>query len=604
MIPTRDIDFYGDQTRWFLGRVRSVSDPLKLGRLQVRIYGVHSDNTQDISDDDLPWAQVVVPITEGGISGLGNNVGIQVGARVFGMFLDGQNSQDPLVLGSLPKIETESDGAIEVVTTPELAQGTKAIEKTANAAVDEPNNPYGAVYPKNAVHKTYGGHVIEIDDTDGAERIHIFHKSGSFMEMHPNGDVVTWHKNGFKTVTGNDKLHVQGDMSILVEGRLDISAMEDINISSMEDINIHANTNMKLDGGTRLDLNLGQTDDGTGMLFGGEVIQTNEGPGGSGPTTDEEGNNLRGDGYGGSPDVYKTGNKAIGSNTSIEDLLKDPGKCTRENLGDLSGKYESWGDPSVPGQEKHGDGSITYSWGTHQIASYKGKDGDETSTMERFLSHLASYKDDDSEGVSGREERIRAFASDLNNAGGQAGAVAKTTSFKNKWAELANNDEFNEAQKEFVKRTHYNALVNEIKADPDTAGIDFCDGTWSNGVQEAVFSASVNHGPGSIEHGNGGYNIVKKSLARVTNNFTNDKWDATTKTYKGTQKELISAIYDQRLTRTAENSNKLFYWRGNTDISRHAAIIKRLENEKADALKVDQVASQTIYRSWEDPNPV
>jgi len=114
MIPTRFQDYYGDETRWFIGTVVDLADPLQLGRIRVRIAGIHSDNIQDIPNDSLPWAQTIMPITEGGVNGLGINTGIQPGARVFGMFLDGTNSQLPLVFGSLPKLENE-DGT--VITT-------------------------------------------------------------------------------------------------------------------------------------------------------------------------------------------------------------------------------------------------------------------------------------------------------------------------------------------------------------------------------------------------------------------------------------------------------------------------------------------------------
>ena len=98
-------DYYGDDTRWFIGVVKDIIDPLELGRIKVRIYGVHSEKVADISDDDLPWAQVVVPITEGGSSGIGANTGIKPQAQVYGIFLDGKLSQLPLVLGSIPKYE-------------------------------------------------------------------------------------------------------------------------------------------------------------------------------------------------------------------------------------------------------------------------------------------------------------------------------------------------------------------------------------------------------------------------------------------------------------------------------------------------------------------
>ena len=106
MIPRTYKEYYGDETRWFIGVVKDINDPIELGRLKVRIYGVHSPNVGDISDDDLPWAQVAVPITEGGSSGIGTNLGIKPQAQVYGIFLDGKNSQLPLVLGSIPKFES------------------------------------------------------------------------------------------------------------------------------------------------------------------------------------------------------------------------------------------------------------------------------------------------------------------------------------------------------------------------------------------------------------------------------------------------------------------------------------------------------------------
>jgi hypothetical protein len=105
MIPSTDIEYYGDQNRWFIGTVIDINDPLELGRVKVRIFGVHTSNTIHISLGDLPWAQVVSPITEGGSSGIGANTGIKPMAQVFGVFLDGKNSQLPLIVGSIPKYE-------------------------------------------------------------------------------------------------------------------------------------------------------------------------------------------------------------------------------------------------------------------------------------------------------------------------------------------------------------------------------------------------------------------------------------------------------------------------------------------------------------------
>ena len=98
-------EFYGDNTRWFIGIVEKVDgDPQKLGRVKVRAFGIHNAYVSEISIDDLPWATVMVP---SGVSGTGQSpTGLQNGTMIFGIFLDGKHSQNPVILGALPKIET------------------------------------------------------------------------------------------------------------------------------------------------------------------------------------------------------------------------------------------------------------------------------------------------------------------------------------------------------------------------------------------------------------------------------------------------------------------------------------------------------------------
>lgn len=101
------LDYYGDAFRWFVGVVEnSQGDPLKLGRVQVRIRGVHTENTNDIPMKDLPWAQAIVPSTEAGVSGEGKMPKIHHGAQVVGFFADGENSQVPIIIGSLHRLES------------------------------------------------------------------------------------------------------------------------------------------------------------------------------------------------------------------------------------------------------------------------------------------------------------------------------------------------------------------------------------------------------------------------------------------------------------------------------------------------------------------
>lgn len=106
------MSFYGDNVRWFTATVLSVADPHERGRVQVRIHGIHSDSRTDIPDEDYPWAETMMPATEGGSSGVGRIVGLQQAAVVFGIFLDGSVSQAPLVLGSLVKNEKPTPSQI------------------------------------------------------------------------------------------------------------------------------------------------------------------------------------------------------------------------------------------------------------------------------------------------------------------------------------------------------------------------------------------------------------------------------------------------------------------------------------------------------------
>lgn len=99
---TINTEYYGDDTRWFVGVVKDINDPAKLGRVRVRIFGIHTHVTDLIADTELPWANVVMPVTHGGTSQQTPPTGIDIGAQVFGVFMDGGHSQVPLVLGSIP----------------------------------------------------------------------------------------------------------------------------------------------------------------------------------------------------------------------------------------------------------------------------------------------------------------------------------------------------------------------------------------------------------------------------------------------------------------------------------------------------------------------
>ena len=70
-------------------------------RAKVRIIGKHP-STNEIPDDELPWAHFLLPPTMGsGINNFGFSNFIQGGETVIGFFLDGIEAQQPVIFGSL-----------------------------------------------------------------------------------------------------------------------------------------------------------------------------------------------------------------------------------------------------------------------------------------------------------------------------------------------------------------------------------------------------------------------------------------------------------------------------------------------------------------------
>lgn len=80
-----------------MGIVENANDPLKLGRCQVRIHGVHSDNKNLVPTEDLPWALSQAPSNASKLFST-----FVEGDYVFGMFPAGMVSQQPIITGTIP----------------------------------------------------------------------------------------------------------------------------------------------------------------------------------------------------------------------------------------------------------------------------------------------------------------------------------------------------------------------------------------------------------------------------------------------------------------------------------------------------------------------
>ena len=286
-MPKQDINYTNFQ--WHFGVVEDRNDPLEIGRVKVRFYGVHSEELSEITTEQLPWATVILPPMSPGTSGVGGPVtGLVEGTWVIGFFIDEGHYQKPMVLGAIPGIPTElaeegkgfndpnqnyprnSVGLHEIgePDTSYLARGKKAESHTTlkkkratrvenvhiarpfqtvfdvaddgTPGVDyglktwnEPHprgtksdaDPYPSKYPFNHVFESEMGSVLELDDTPGGERIHKYHNSGTFEEIQPDGTRV-------QKIIGEDyEISTKGKNVLISGGNLNITVDGDVNLN-------------------------------------------------------------------------------------------------------------------------------------------------------------------------------------------------------------------------------------------------------------------------------------------------------------------------------------------------------------------------------------
>ena len=278
---------------WWVGVVEGRKDPLKMKRVQVRIFGWHTPDKTLIPTADLPWAMVPSHI---------KSRDLRDGAMVMGFFMDGDAAQFPIVTAAYPGIPEitppgskgfadqrssddltasprvpasrtyNTDGTGVTVTEQSAAPRypdrlneptTSRLErnyKTSDSFVqvrkdsrvtgvatadgktwDEPQTAYATVFPFNDVTESESGHIIEIDDTPGAERLNRTHRTGTFEEIGPDGSKVTKVvKNNYEILMGDDNVYVMGKVNLTVAGDVNLKSGGTVSIKADESIAIDA----------------------------------------------------------------------------------------------------------------------------------------------------------------------------------------------------------------------------------------------------------------------------------------------------------------------------------------------------------------------------
>ena len=205
------------------------------------------------------------------------------------------------------------------------------------------------------------------------------------------------------------------------------------------------------------------------------------------------------------------------------------GKAIAAELGSLSAKYETGGrGPGVVSSGAGDPGGVSY--GSYQMASKMG-------VPQRFVSQPGFP-----------------WAQDFR------GLTAGSAEFTAVWKRIAaaQPEAFQEAQHEYIKKTHYDLLVSKILYD-DKLDVN----TRCSALQNAVWSTAVQHGPGTP--------IIHRACCNISCPTDDPKYD----------EYLIRAIYAER-GKKKPDGNLAYFSKSSPNVQ--AGVSNRFKNELQDAL--------------------
>lgn len=151
----------------------------------------------------------------------------------------------------LARRESESSSILKF----KEAARVKDIKLPNDRTWSQPKIPYAATYPFNHVRMSESGHLFEVDDTKDAERIHEYHRSGTYREVDANGTAVNRivgdsyeiiERNGFLLVKGNVAITVVGDADIRVENNCNLDVVGDMKTQVAGEYTLSAQKDIKI----------------------------------------------------------------------------------------------------------------------------------------------------------------------------------------------------------------------------------------------------------------------------------------------------------------------------------------------------------------------
>jgi len=303
--------------KFYRAVVEDNKDPLELSRVRVRIFGIHTPDNENsnqkfnfIDSKELPWAEVMGGTDFGLLSGIGLSTVLKQGTWVH-VILDHDNPNMPIVIGTIKGITqsrptyksgegfndkddiyplharynesdlnrlainknllTQSrDTAIGVyastdTTHKQINDNLDVVNQIdavsgANATQYEPISTNDlSVYPEVAVLETASGHVIELDDSTNNERMRFYHKSGSYIEMKPDGSIVRKSVGSVDHYIsmGDVQKHIAKGVKEYIEQNKEEIIQGNLMSNVKGNLNLHVQGNLTWDVGGTVTINSG-----------------------------------------------------------------------------------------------------------------------------------------------------------------------------------------------------------------------------------------------------------------------------------------------------------------------------------------------------------
>ena len=140
---------------WWIGQVahkdswREINAAISLrgfkgNRVKVRIVGYHPFDPEGnvLPDEDLPWAEVLAdPFSGSGQGGLSKTLTLVGGEMVLGFFLDGEDAQQPVIMGLFPKYDNVKNTFTATEMKSRKSSGFEPFEAYTRANLQQPEAP-------------------------------------------------------------------------------------------------------------------------------------------------------------------------------------------------------------------------------------------------------------------------------------------------------------------------------------------------------------------------------------------------------------------------------------------------------------------------------